>query len=76
MEKALFLLSFSLYTSFLEERGRKRPKRILTVFFPILFFHSFFLEKEKSGNGREKMFAIIGESDSVYCCGRVIGIVE
>ena len=39
-------------------------------------FHSFFLEKEKSGNGREKMFAIIGESDSVYCCGRVIGIVE
>jgi hypothetical protein len=58
-EEAHFLLSFSPYISFLEERGRKRTKRILTVFFPIPFFHSFFLEKEKSGNFFRLFFRLV-----------------
>ena len=48
-EEAHFLLSFSPYISFLEERGRCGKKRVLTVFFPLSPFLSFFL----FGEGKE-----------------------
>jgi len=53
MEEALFLLSFSLFISFLEERGRKRKKRNLSFSLLLSSILSFWEGKEREWKGKK-----------------------
>jgi hypothetical protein len=55
-EEAHFLLSFSPYISFLEERGKRKEKdeENFDCFLSYSFLSFFLFEEKTSGNGREK----------------------